>query len=77
MITLFSNNSRPNHNDYIRFLHDVAAVDSPAACEDDGELLRLSSFLLIGSTATSSVTTIITSVSFHFDEQGTTTTTLQ
>jgi len=37
----------------------VAVVDSPAACEDDGELLRLSSFLLIGSTATSSVNTII------------------
>jgi len=35
-------------------------VDSPAACEDDGELLRLSSFLLIGSTATSSVNGIIT-----------------
>jgi len=47
------------------FLGGVAAVDSPAACEDDGELLRLSSFLLIGSTATSSVTTIITSGSLH------------
>ena len=40
------------------FLRDVAVVDSPAACEDDGELLRLSSFLLIGSTATSSFTTV-------------------
>jgi len=41
------------------FLGGVAVVDSPAACEDDGELLRLSSVLLIGSTAISSVTTIM------------------